>query len=949
MEFPRLLHLGLAAGLWIATGIAIPPRAPSSPGLSAIRQAVAARHFRRAQAWLAVYLRRYPDSAPAWTLEGMLADAARDFARGSAAFLRARRLAPSAGAWTNWGNHLLLAGHPRQARAAWRQALTLAPDFLDARFNLIRELLLLPACRPAGPELTVVAHFPAPAAVPACAHRALQAWRGFPASAQHQPAIADLGVRALLANRHPAAALALARAAVAAQLVPAQPRLEAALGITFLRAGHPRAARALLRVALRAPARAWSQEPRLRLALAEADFYRALAVSPSPAAARAFARAAAGLAGLHRLRPGWWQPCYWLGRLAIAERHPMTAARWLLRAESAAPDQAPPYAALASSLMRQSFWQDAVSQWRHYLRLEPNDARAWRALAAAEQMAEFRQPALADMRHYIQLRPHNPSGWYLLALMEQGQGELAAAHTDLHQALRVDPGFAPAWSTRAKLSLAANHLRRARREIGRALAAQPDYAPALMHLGEWELRRGHPELALPLLQRAVRLAPQRVAAWYQLAQCYLRLHNRPQALAAETRFRALRRQRGQTGAGGLLAWLRADLRLSPAAQRRHYRAFLRQVIAAQPRNQRARCRLGIAYLQAGETARGLPWLRTALNSQLPRADAEAAGAALAAAGHWRLATAYEQAALARPAAAPLRVDAELAWARAALSAGRPDAALAVISRVPANARPRGAAADLAALIYARQGHNNRAWAAFRVALRLNPRRALFYRDAAVFLGSRHQWKPALAVIALGNQQCPNTVTLELERAILLQLSGRRAEAQHELEALAAQPRQLPAWRWQALTLLAISYYTTDRKARAHSLLVRLTRDDPANASAWYYRALLDSEAGERRLALRRVRRSLRLAPRDANALYLAGQLEFGAGIWPQAHRDLRAAARLRPHWPQPHFLLSRLYFRLGQNAAAQREQQRFQQLTRTAPDWKTRELQSYLNGLASTR
>ncbi len=974
MRRPISISILLAAALLAVFACAAAAQAPSAPPrLAAIRRALARRQWKQAAAWLSAYLRLHPRSAPAWALAGMLADAQRDFPRGGADLLRARRLDPSSGNWSNWGNHLLLAGHPRQARAAWRRALALDPGFADARFNLVLSLLRRPGCALAAayPSASAPPRPPAPAAapLPACVASALAAWRAFAPHQRLQPAIAELGVRARLDARRPAAARQLARAAIAAQPGPARSSLQASFGMDFLRAGFPRLGRPWLAAALRAH----PHNAALALALAQADFFTAArppaasaaaAIPPAgrAAAARALRRAAAEFQALHRQHPRAWRPEYWLGRVALQAGDPIQAASRLLRAEAAAPQQPLPYAALASVLSRQGFWYDAYHQWRQYLRLVPNDVPAWLALAIVGQMADQRRPALAAMHHYLTARPRDVRAWYLLSLMQQGQGDLPAAAAALRQTLALDPRYAPAWDTRAKLALAANHLRRARRDLAQALAARPNYAPALGRLGEWEMRRGRPELALPLLQRATRLAPRRVAAWYQLAQCYLRLHDRAHAQAAQRRFQALRQAQPASGAnGGLIAWLRADLRLSPAQRRRHYRAFLRQVVQAMPGNRRARCQLGLAYLQAHQTSRALPLLRAALApasppagaaaGRLPRLDAQAAANALAQAGHWTLAAAYQQAALAPPAraaAAPLDVAPALEWARLALRAGRLQPALSVLSAIPAAASPRGAAADLAALAYARQGHNNRAWAAFRVALRLNPRNPDFYRDAAVFLGSRGQWQPALQLIALGRRQCPAAIALPLQQAVLLQLSGRRAEAQRELQAIAAAPAAAARARREASTLLAISYYTTDQKPRARRLFARLTRADPANASAWYYRALLASEAGHARPALRRVRRALALQPHDAAALYLAGKLLLDAGQLPRAQSELRAAAAARPAWPDPHFLLSRLYYRRGQAAAARLELQRFQQLNRLAPAWKARELQTYLNAVAES-
>ena len=913
--FP-LLFLCAAASLPLMAAQAV---SPARPQLPAIRRALARRHFRRARAWLRQYLRAHPASVPAWTMAGMLADQAGRYRQGGADLWRALHLDPRSGAWENWGNHLLLAGHPRQARAAWRRALALNPANAGARFNLLRSLLREPGARPA-----------------------LALWTGFSSAQQLQPAIAELGVRARLMARQFAAAQKLAQTA-ARRLAPASRVLfQASLGLDFLRAGDAAAAQRWLRSA----GAATSTSAHLRLALAQADFLACPrpGISPSAASRACLERAAVRLAALHRQRPAWWRVDYWLGRTLMRLGHRLQASRWLLRAEALAPRQPLPYAALASVLTVEHFWPDAVRQWRHHLRLAPNDILAWRALAIDLQMAGQGRSARAAMRHYLHVRPNDARAWYLMALMDQGQGALAASRAALRRCLQLDPAYAPAWTREAKLHLNSNHLRRARYDLARALNARPDYAPALARLGEWENRRGDPELALPLLLRAAHLAPRRLATWYQLSQCYLRLHNAPRARWAEARFQRLRRRAPATYTGTtpeILDWLRADLRLAPSQRQQRDRAFLRQVVAAMPGNLRARCRLGLADLAAHRSAQALPLLRSALSPHLPRQDDQAAADALAAAGHWRLAAAYAGAALARPSAQSSAVP-TLNWAEKALAAGHGKTALGVLTRVPASAAPAGAAADLAALIYARQRRNNHAWAAFRLALRLNPRQPAYYRDAAVFLASRHDWPPALALLTLGLRQCPGSPALGLERAVLLQISGRRTAAQKQLRVLAANP----ALHRQAETLLAISYYTTDHQARAHALFSRLARGDPGNAAAWYYLALLRFHSGHRAAALRAIRHALRLRPRAAGALFLAGKLLLAGHHRAAAVRDFQAAAAARPDWPDPHYQLIRLYIQQGRLRAARQQQRRFQQLNRAAPMWKSQALQAYLNSLA---
>lgn len=690
----------------------------------------------------------------------------------------------------------------------------------------------------------------------------------------------------------------------------------------------------------------------------------AAATAPCPPAAMARpaiqqfrahqAGAAAALAALATRYPHCWLPAFYRGRLAARRQRPVQAALLLTRAARLAPRQPQPRAALAVLAGEQGFWEDAAAEWQRYLQLAPGDGVAWRELAMAAQMSQQTRLALRAMRHYLAARPGDARGQYLYALMLHSAGELPQAREAIGRAVTLGPRLATAWTTQALWQLQANDLAAARQSLRAALAAAPNQPRALAELAQWERRTGHAELALPLLLRAQSLAPEDAMIAYELAQTDLALHNTQEARAARREFQRLRAAQrqpvGDVRAPTLLGWARQEAGRTPAERQADYLALLRQLNRRDPGQPRVLCRLGHAEWAAGERARARQHLAQALAAGPSYADAVRTAAWLAQSGESQRARRFYQEALRQPEAASLAT-AAVGLARLDLDAGQYAAALAVATAVPAAAEPRGAAAEVAALAYAALGQPTAAQAAFRLALTLRPKRVEWYREDAIFLGGVGKWTAALQVLQVGSRQCGPSLRLELTRAILLQLSGRRSEAQAQLQrviAAAGKPGQQQTRR-QAQLLLAISYMTTSQGELAAPILRAVNRQSPEMAEAWYYRARLERQNGQTTVALRHARRAARLRPDYAPAWLLAGRLEEargGSGV-AAAAADYRRAAQAEPDWTAPHQALRNLYLREGQTAAARAEQKTVAALQSKAPAAAARQMQSALLGLAA--
>lgn len=893
------------------------------------------------------YLQVHPQDAAAWNLKGLVDDSLKNFEAGGKDFETALHLSPSASAYTNLGNHFLLIHSPAQASKAFVEAMRLDPAHFSARFNLLNLVLNQPACRQNESqgisESFSGAMGPAPdhthgsgprqGADPTqtCAQGALDLVKGFSPNDLKRPEVSVLRVRALLAAGQLDAASQAAQRAIAAS--PGDSRLAYTLGIELAQAGDGANAVPLLEHA-ESLHPAGRSDAHLLLGLGQAKFQAGL-----PAASE--------FVSIKELEPGWWQPYYYLGLIAARGKHFMEAGASLVKAQQLAPSEPLVAAALANVAAAQGFWFDAAEEWQRYIRLKPGDLRAYRELAIVAGVAHQQELAVRSMQRYLEAYPGDAEAYYMLALMEQDSGHNQEAIRALETCVRLKPDYAPGWTALARDEMNLGKLDLARQNLDRALRNDPHSAPAHVALAEIENREGHPELALPLLQQAVKEDPNNVAAYYQLALAERRAGHSQAAEKGANAFERLRSLNRRNPSGrGLLAYLAKDVQLTPAQQQQHYLEFLKAGLKQQRDDPRLLCRLGIAEIADGQTGHGLTLVRRALRPSLPYDDALATGKALIANRQEELALSFYHLASTLPAAQS-DARAALGEAHTFLAMGRPRKALDALNTVPAQAQPKGEAADLAGLIYARLGMSRQSFAAFHVAMELDPQDQRFYRDAAIFLGSLGQWDEALEVLDLAQKQCGASSSIRLEKAVILQLSGRRDQAQTLLKSLAfhADDPTLTSQQRLAALLLGISYYTTGRRADATRIFQQLARSDPRLAPAWYYRALMASEAGKSSQALEWVSRSLAIEPKYPQALYLRGKLLAEAGKLSEAQAELTAAAEHDQTWSAPHYQLSRLYRRMGKKDLAAGEAKIVGQLDSRAKGSQSAELREYLDNL----
>lgn len=363
-----------------------------------------------------------------------------------------------------------------------------------------------------------------------------------------------------------------------------------------------------------------------------------------------------------------------------------------------------------------------------------------------EAAARFVEALAAD--------PTHSEAHYLLGLIRQQDGRAGAAMESFRAALKFNPRFAPAQARVCELETQAARARESGYEAAlaacrRAMTLDPADPEPHAHAG-WLLgQQGNHAGAIAGFRAALRLNPTLPGVKTELAMAYVDSRAFAQAIP-----------------------------------------LLREVIAAEPRNTKAKFQLGAALAKQDNCAAAVPFLEAA-----PEGAQKS----------YLLATCYKKAGREAEAAA------ELAKVKAARAS----------SEARMQAKYRAAAAHQKA----EAGKLDEAIVDYRAALALVPDDATLRIDLAVALLKKGEAESVLAL--LGSETAP---LARYQAAIALSRLGRHNESRETLRAvLAANPRFVEAHYQLGVTLAALG--DTAGAEAAFAQAVALRPDDPSLRSA----------------------------------------------------------------------------------------------------------------------
>jgi protein O-GlcNAc transferase len=244
-----------------------------------------------------------------------------------------------------------------------------------------------------------------------------------------------------------------------------------------------------------------------------------------------------------KARPDAPQPLIGLAEVALRERKPGDAEKYLRRALELAPQDSGLQIVWGKFLLRQGRTdesraalekaaaldpksarprldlgdvylfvlkqpQKAIETYQSALALEPENIDALISLARAQQAANQREAARASIERAIALAPANPLPLLVRAEFETQNGNSEQALADYDRAIAAVPQLAQPRLAKAAYLLRLGRTEAALAEYRKVLESEPKNVMALVSIGVLQMQAGHPQEAAQSFAAAVEADPQ---------------------------------------------------------------------------------------------------------------------------------------------------------------------------------------------------------------------------------------------------------------------------------------------------------------------------------------------------------------------------------------------------------------------------------------------------------
>jgi tetratricopeptide (TPR) repeat protein/serine/threonine protein kinase len=406
---------------------------------------------------------------------------------------------------------------------------------------------------------------------------------------------------------------------------------------------------------------------------------------------------------------------FWLNHelgLALRDREPAEAVRYLTAAVALRPDSAGTHLNLGAALDEQGKLDEAAREFRRTLDLDPKYSLAHVNLGIV--LVKQGKPAEAEtaLRQALALAPRLALAYGELAVALTGQGKKTEAIAACRQALDLDPNLARTHANLGNLLIGQGQLDEGERELRQAVAAEPSYALTHHNLANVQAMQGKTNQAVAEYRRAIALDPKLAKAHCGLSKVLRKQGKTAEALAAVRQALALDPKDSSAHVTLGLVLAHQD-KLDEAIAAYHH------ALALDPKDALAHSNLGAALFQQGKVGEALAASRKALALDPTLAPAHnIVGAALVAQGQLDEGIAALRKALALdPKDARAHSNLGLALQRQGNAAEALTAHRRAIALDPTYA---AAHVNLGALLLG-QGKTDEAATAFRQAIALAPR------------------------------------------------------------------------------------------------------------------------------------------------------------------------------------------------------------------------------------
>jgi len=186
---------------------------------------------------------------------------------------------------------------------------------------------------------------------------------------------------------------------------------------------------------------------------------------------------------------------------------------------------------LAEASAREENWDEAATQFRKSLELNPDFDEAMTGLARALYFSADYAGARAWAQNALKQNPRNYRAWYELGIIET-KSDRAAASSDFETALAIQGNFAPLHRELGMLQFHDRKYREAAPHLAKAIELGLKSAELYNFLGICNSQTGKLNMALDNYKQAIALDPNLAEAHLNLAYAYQQL-KQPQAARPE--------------------------------------------------------------------------------------------------------------------------------------------------------------------------------------------------------------------------------------------------------------------------------------------------------------------------------------------------------------------------------------------------------------------------------
>lgn len=507
MLFKQIIYCLVTLCLFVHGAGSLSAASAQRDGAASVQQAldlVKSGQLERAAEVLRATLQRYPASAGAANLLGVVRAQQQKFSEAEELFLRATKSDPQfAGAYANLGMLYLRLDKKQEAAKALEQAVKLEPAREDARYNLA----LLHQAQ--GNYASSLAHLEA-----ISSENALR----------DQKFLYLLIYDYTMLKRIEEMRKAVAR-------LEELPSLDATLSAKL---GALLASQDNLREAIALMERARAAGP----SLFELEYNLGSAYLHSEDLSRAKERYKAAL----DLQPDSVPTLQQLAQIAGTQNQNEEALSYLIRARKLAPDSPDVLYAFGWTCIKMHLADDAIGALKRAFELQPASPPIIYTLAVAWVEKKEFATASEFLKKYTALRPNDPAGHAAFAYTLYEIKQFEEAKREIEQSIKLKPEQVKGYYLLGLIAMEEGDEKRAADLFSRVLARKPDHAEAHAELGALYLdRKRYPE-AKRYLEKAIALSPNQLKAHHHLAQLYGRLNEKEAAEKESAVAEKLRRE-----------------------------------------------------------------------------------------------------------------------------------------------------------------------------------------------------------------------------------------------------------------------------------------------------------------------------------------------------------------------------------------------------------------------